>query len=524
MKPHAESLRGPIKFSLWPGDRIADKYRILSTLGSGGMGVVYLAHHERLDRRVAIKLLHAQLEKNGAAIKRFEREIKAVSLVNNRHIVHALDADVRDDGSLYLVMEYLEGRNLRAELSLRRAIPFPEAVAYVIQACEGIAAVHDLGITHRDLKPHNLFLTELTRARCIKILDFGIAKFTNYDGGVTTQSDVALGTPRYMSPEQLTTPHDVTPLSDIWALGVVLYELIAGLSPFAAATPGAVVAAVVLDEPVSLSKLVPEVPEELARIVAGALTKSRSARIADARELARQLAPFSMQTDAIFVPESLSAAPPAVVLVRKSMRPELSAQIEREVEAFDENGGVADSNTPPDARRELPSVGKLLIRQNSDHMPTGRPMAPSLAPPVRPPTPIQPPTPIEPPRPEQRWGIRTAGALVLLFGLLLAALAARARTRDTAEIPSPPALRSASAMAVSAAQPRSSAMLGAPQLLEPASEQPATPAADRPPSAASTARSALRGPARQQPVPASSPPPTTERALPVAADGKPLHL
>src|SRR6188768_638998 len=310
-----------------PGDRIADKYRIVSTLGRGGMGVVYLAQHERLDRPVAIKLLHTQLEQKSVAVTRFEREIKAMALVNNRHIAHALDADVLDDGSLFLVMEYLEGHNLRVELRQRRAIPYPEAVAYIIQACQGIAAVHDVGIVHRDLKPGNLFLTELSGARCIKVLDFGVVKFLeSYDGGAATEADVAVGTPLYMSPEQLRTPDEVSPRSDVWALGVVLYELIAGLSPFAAATPGAVVAAVMLDAPVPLATLVPEVPEELARVVAGALSKVPKFRIGSVRELAELLSPFAMPTDAIRVAPSTSSPPPARTLSRTSVRPQLAAQ------------------------------------------------------------------------------------------------------------------------------------------------------------------------------------------------------
>src|SRR6188768_1968866 len=357
-----------------PGAKIADKYRILRTLGQGGMGVVYLAHHERLDRQVAIKLLHAQMEQQRAAVTRFEREIKAMALVNNRHIAHALDADVLDDGSLYLVMEYLEGHNLRVELRQRRAIPYPEAVAYIIQACQGIAAVHDVGIVHRDLKPGNLFLTELSGARCIKVLDFGVVKFLERKDVAVTEADVAVGTPLYMSPEQLRAPEDVSPRSDVWALGVVLYELIAGLSPFAAATPGAVVAAVMLDAPVPLATLVPEVPEELARVVAGALSKVPKFRIGSVRELAELLSPFAMPTDAIRVAPSTSSPPPARTLSRTSVRPQLAAQIKSQVEAFHENSRSGDRNTPLDALRQLPSLAKIAIARGSDDMPTNRPV------------------------------------------------------------------------------------------------------------------------------------------------------
>jgi eukaryotic-like serine/threonine-protein kinase len=500
-----------MKSALSPGDRIADKYRILSTLGSGGMGVVYLAQHERLDRPVAIKFLHAQLERRGAAVKRFEREIKAMALVNNRHIGRALDADVQEDGSLFLVMEYLEGHNLRAELNLRRAVPFSEAVAYVIQACEGIAAVHDLGIIHRDLKPHNLFLTELSGARCIKVLDFGIAKFSENDGA-TTETDVALGTPRYMSPEQLTNPENVSPRSDVWALGVVLYELIAGTSPFSATTPGAVVAAVVLDEPVWLSKVVAAVPEELARVVADALAKSPKNRIAGVRELARRLLPFSMPTDAIFVAAPASAPAPAAMLDRKSLRPELATQIEHEVAAFDGNVGSGDSDTPPDARRKLPSLAKLAIRRGSDDSPTQRPPASAST----------PAAPAAVSRPPQRRGMRAASALALVCGLLLAALVSRARPRDAAEASRLPA-------PVSRPVPTTSAALPLPissvvQSARPAAEPSAAPTLSRQAMPA-PARSTAQGPARPRAARSSSPArPSAAAAPPLAADGKPLHL
>lgn len=343
------------------GARIAGKYRIVRPLGEGGMGMVYMAEHELLDRTVAIKVLHAQLQHRELAVKRFEREIKAMALVQNPHIAQAVDAGVLENGALYLAMEYLDGHNLRAELKLRRAIPYPEAVAYVMQACAGVAAVHDLSIIHRDLKPHNLFLTQLTEARCVKVLDFGIAKFIDRPDGGMTDSEVAVGTPLYMAPEQLSRPEDISRRTDVWSLAVVLYELIAGVSPFAASTPGGVVAAVVLQDPVPLSSIVPEVPLGLTRAIAKALSKSPAQRTSGVRELAAELAPFAMPLDRIVVTAPTTSTRPLPALERVSLHPELAACIEKEVDAFEPNNSSSGSGAPAHVVRELPSLAKLAI-------------------------------------------------------------------------------------------------------------------------------------------------------------------
>jgi serine/threonine-protein kinase len=350
-----------MRTALEKGDRIAGKYRVLRRIGSGGMGAVYLAQHERFERLVAIKVLHHQIEGMGNLIARFEREIKAMSMVKSPYVASALDTEFMDDGSLCLVMEYLEGRDLRSERKLREVIPYREAVAYLIQACLGVADVHDVGIIHRDLKPHNLFLTNLNGARCVKVLDFGVAKFLSGVDLTLTATDVAVGTPLYMSPEQLCSPKDVSPRSDIWALGVVLYELIAGVTPFAAETPGAVVAAVTLEDPVMLDQVNPDVPGELAEIIAGALVKSTAARIGSAREFIELLTPHAMPVDAITVSGASPSQRPAPAIERSSTRPELSEKVRQEVEAFDETRRTGKRTAELDAIRELPSLAPLSI-------------------------------------------------------------------------------------------------------------------------------------------------------------------
>jgi serine/threonine-protein kinase len=343
------------------GDRIAGKYRILKTIGQGGMGTVYLAQHERLNRQVAVKVLHSELLETDEAVTRFEREIQAMALVRHRHVAEALDADVLDDGSPFLVMEYLEGRDLRAELKLRRAIPYREAVAYVIQACEGVAAVHDVGIIHRDLKPHNLFVENLTGARCVKVLDFGVAKFLSGIDVSMTATDKSVGTPLYMSPEQLSRPKDVSPITDVWSLGVVLYELIAGVSPFAGEGPGAVVAAIMLDEPALLSRVVPDVPVALSDVVVDALVKSPANRIGSVRELASKLLPFGLPIEQLIVSSTTTSRRPIKVPLRASLRPDLSARIMKEVERHSENLPIGQRNTRSDQLRRIPNLAAFSI-------------------------------------------------------------------------------------------------------------------------------------------------------------------
>ena len=354
--------------NLKPGDRIAGKYRILRALGSGGMGVVYQAQHERLNRQVAIKVLQANFGRQNTGIARFEQEIRAMSLVNNPHVTRALDADILDDGSLYLVMEYLEGRDLRTELKLRRTIPYPEAIAYVMQACDGVAAVHDVGIVHRDLKPQNLFLTQLDAARSVKVLDFGLAKFLQTELVSLTATDTTVGTPLYMSPEQLCRPQDVSPRSDVWALGVVLYELIAGISPFQAESPGAVVAAVVLEEPVVLTDVVPDVPAALNDLFAEVFVKSPAERLGSVRALAERLAPFGLAREAIHVSSSApSPSYPAAARERTTMRPELSERIKSEVAAYAAEGS-GTRNLSLDGLNQLPVLAGVSLPRTSSRL------------------------------------------------------------------------------------------------------------------------------------------------------------
>lgn len=273
------------------GTRIAGRYVVSKLLDSGAMGHVVAARHELLGHEVAIKVIKREVAKRHEMVERFVREARTMASLQHDNIVRALDCGTLPDGTPYVVMELLSGRTLREELHRRGALPIEEAVDFVIQACDGLAAAHAQGIVHRDLKPSNLFLTGAT----VKILDFGISKLpkaTEHELSLTDTS-VVLGSPSYMSPEQVRLSKAVDERADIWGLGVVLYTLLTGELPFEAEGFSAICAAVVADTPVPLRGRRPEVPEGLAAVVGRCLEKSAEWRFKDAPSLARALSLFA---------------------------------------------------------------------------------------------------------------------------------------------------------------------------------------------------------------------------------------
>ena len=277
---------------LSPGYLIADKYSIVQVIGSGGMGIVYEATHLRLGHRVAVKMLLPDLMESESAVARFEREARAVAQLRSPHVARVFDVDALSDGTPYMVMEFLEGRDLAEELAARGALSVEEAVDYMRQVCDAMAEAHRLGIVHRDLKPANIFLADEGRHSIVKVLDFGISKVLNdASPGVTTQS--GLGTVVYMSPEQVRAAKSVDARADVWALGVVLYELLTGFQPFSGDSLTAVVAAIITDAPAPLRSVRNDVPPALERVVLKALEKDREHRFSDAAAFAEAIAPFA---------------------------------------------------------------------------------------------------------------------------------------------------------------------------------------------------------------------------------------
>lgn len=277
----------------FPGEVIARKYQVERVLAVGGMGVVVAARHRHLDQRVALKFLLPSEATQAEYAGRFLGEARAAVALRGEHVVRVLDVGTLDNGCPYMVMEYLEGRDLRAEINERGALPPSEAVGYVLQACEALAEAHALGIVHRDVKPSNLFKTRRPDGSVsIKVLDFGISKRVLGDASLDpklTATRAVLGSPHYMSPEQVRSARTVDHRSDIWALGVTLHELVADDTPFFGDSLTALSAAIVADEPIPLRSQRPDVPEALEAIVLRCLAKHPDARFQSVGELAAAL-------------------------------------------------------------------------------------------------------------------------------------------------------------------------------------------------------------------------------------------
>jgi serine/threonine-protein kinase len=286
---------------LAPGEILAGKYRIDRVLGKGGMGYVLHAVHTQLDQPVAIKFLSPDLCEKREAVARFLREARAAVRIQSEHVARVIDVGTLDDGAPFMVMEYLEGHDLAAELEFRDRLLVSAAIDYVLQACEALAEAHANGIVHRDLKPANLFLTRRADGSAfIKVLDFGISKALVGEGDALappaaslTATQGLIGSPHYMSPEQVRKPKDVDARTDIWSLGIILHELLTGLPPFMSDTPMSVLAAVVSDPPPSVREVRPEVSEGLQAVIFKCLEKDVSRRYQSVAELAEALRPHA---------------------------------------------------------------------------------------------------------------------------------------------------------------------------------------------------------------------------------------
>ncbi|MCW5837652.1 MAG: serine/threonine protein kinase, partial [Labilithrix sp.] len=276
------------------GDLLAGKYAVERVLGAGGMGVVVAARHTQLDQRFALKFLLPTACEAPGAVARFLREGKAAARITSEHVARVVDTGVLDDGSPYLVMEYLEGADLGAVGAEKGPLPWAEAVEYVLQACEAIVEAHQLGIVHRDLKPANLFLTRRKDGSpLVKVLDFGISKAEGGSQTQLTSTSMLMGSPRYMSPEQMVSAKDVDARTDVWALGVILFELVAGRPVWHADTVQGLCALIATAPAPALRQHAPDAPAVLEEVVYRCLAKAPAQRIPSIADLAVALAPIA---------------------------------------------------------------------------------------------------------------------------------------------------------------------------------------------------------------------------------------
>jgi serine/threonine-protein kinase len=286
----------PDEAQVSPGDVLAGQYVVTRVLGRGGMGVVVEARAPATGQRAAIKILHRRYIDNPEALARFHLEARAAVQIRGEHSVRVLQVGTTDAGEPFLVMELLEGCDFQ-QLLRRGALKVNDAVLYLLQACEGMAEVHSEGIVHRDLKPGNLFLTRAPDGSpLVKVLDFGIAKTalpSDDSEQALTMTLVALGTPLYMAPEQVRSSKDVDRRADIWSLGAILYELLAGRPAFGGNSVAHITAQVLELDPVPLSTLRADVSVELDKVILKALCKKPGNRFQDMGAFARALAPFA---------------------------------------------------------------------------------------------------------------------------------------------------------------------------------------------------------------------------------------
>jgi tRNA A-37 threonylcarbamoyl transferase component Bud32 len=274
-----------------PGDVIAGKYAVVRRLGEGGMAVVYEATHLRLRQPLAIKVLRPDVADSHTVLARFEREARATAQLRSVHAARVIDVDVLPSGVPYMVMEYLEGHDLDAEIAKTGAMPVARAVDFVLQTAVAMQEAHALGIVHRDLKPANLFLCPVGDRDVVKVLDFGISKIEGDGDARITASNAYFGTPAYCAPEQLREAAAADARSDVWALGVILFELLTGRTPFEGG-PTAVIAKVMTDPIPWPTELRPDLPRDLARVVMRALQRDPKERFQTMHAFAEALGPF----------------------------------------------------------------------------------------------------------------------------------------------------------------------------------------------------------------------------------------
>lgn len=285
------SVRAPAESALVNGSLIAGKFRVVRTLGAGGMGKVYEVEHELTKHRRALKVLHPGASAD--VIERFVREASAAARIGNPHVAETFDAGRLENGAPYLLMELLGGETLDERLRRQGPIDASELAGLIHQACQGMQAAHEAGIIHRDLKPENLFIEIREGHPFVKILDFGISKFDEGKTGAPgiTKGDSVMGTPCYMSPEQISGSAAIDARTDVYALGVILYECACGERPFEAKSVERLAVLIHTGQAIPLGRRMPSLPRAFCEIVERAMAAKPDRRFESARALANALVP-----------------------------------------------------------------------------------------------------------------------------------------------------------------------------------------------------------------------------------------
>ncbi len=276
------------------GDVVDGKYVVGRVLGEGGMAYVMEAHHRVLQEKVALKVLREHVAQEPDSVKRFLREARAAAKIRSEHVARVTDVGSLPSGVPYLVMEHLQGEDLDAYSTRVGRMHADEAIGYVLQACEAIAEAHSIGLVHRDLKPGNLFrATRADGSPCVKVLDFGISKFTGSNATVGNNTHGMLGSPIYMSPEQIRSAKDVDARTDIWAIGVILFELLAASPPFVAKNLAQLVMKITYEPPAPMKTFRADIDPGLEAVLGKCLAKNPEQRFQDVAGLAFALVPYA---------------------------------------------------------------------------------------------------------------------------------------------------------------------------------------------------------------------------------------
>ncbi len=289
----------PFEMPFVPGEILAGKYEVVGLLGAGGMGFVVSAIHLDLGEPVALKFLRPEALANEELVARFAREARASARIKCEYVARVFDVGTLPDGAPYIVMEYLAGKDLNGILGEQGPLSVKLAVEYLLQGCEALASAHASGVVHRDIKPENLFLAKRAQGMdIVKVLDFGISKVALTGSAFESKQPLVrtiamMGSPFYMSPEQIRASDDVDARTDIWSLGCVLYELLTATPAFSAPTVTQTAAMILESRPLSMRSLVPEIPVELEAVVDRCLEKDRDRRFQNVAELAIALYPFA---------------------------------------------------------------------------------------------------------------------------------------------------------------------------------------------------------------------------------------